>query len=62
MVNSAEGTKALALELCREFEDKFLEHLTTGEVSLGVGKRMKANDTLIVYNHDNARVLLEVFL
>lgn len=31
MVNSAEGTKALALELCREFEDKFLEHLTTGE-------------------------------
>ncbi|KAJ8529728.1 hypothetical protein K7X08_036563 [Anisodus acutangulus] len=30
-VNSAEGTKALALELCREFEDKFLEHLTTGE-------------------------------
>ncbi|XP_055816404.1 dynamin-2A [Solanum dulcamara] len=31
MINSAEGTKALALELCREFEDKFLEHLTTGE-------------------------------
>lgn len=42
MVNSAEGTKALALELCREFEDKFLEHLTTGEVSLEVGKRMRA--------------------
>lgn len=32
MVNSAEGTKALALELCREFEDKFLQHITTGEV------------------------------
>ncbi|CAI9754290.1 unnamed protein product [Fraxinus pennsylvanica] len=31
MVNSAEGTKALALELCREFEDKFLQHITTGE-------------------------------
>ncbi|CAA3011112.1 dynamin-2A-like [Olea europaea subsp. europaea] len=31
MVNSAEGTKALALELCREFEDKFLLHITTGE-------------------------------
>ncbi|KAL8459733.1 hypothetical protein ACS0TY_037008 [Phlomoides rotata] len=33
MVNSAEGTKALALELCREFEDKFLQHITTGEGS-----------------------------
>ncbi|KAJ8755658.1 hypothetical protein K2173_022253 [Erythroxylum novogranatense] len=31
MVNSAEGTKALALELCREFEDKFLQHLMGGE-------------------------------
>ncbi|KAK4433600.1 Dynamin-2A [Sesamum alatum] len=31
MVHSAEGTKALALELCREFEDKFLQHITTGE-------------------------------
>ncbi|KAG9144509.1 hypothetical protein Leryth_010727 [Lithospermum erythrorhizon] len=31
MVNSAEGTRALALELCREFEDKFLQHITTGE-------------------------------
>ncbi|XP_052204785.1 dynamin-2A-like [Diospyros lotus] len=33
MVNSAEGTRALALELCREFEDKFLQHITTGEGS-----------------------------
>lgn len=32
MVHSAEGTKALALELCREFEDKFLQHITTGEL------------------------------
>ncbi|THG02585.1 hypothetical protein TEA_003140 [Camellia sinensis var. sinensis] len=32
MVNSAEGTRALALELCREFEDKFLLHITSGEV------------------------------
>ncbi|XAR49308.1 Dynamin GTPase [Bertholletia excelsa] len=33
MVNSAEGTRALALELCREFEDKFLAHITSGEGS-----------------------------
>lgn len=33
MVNSPEGTRALALELCREFEDKFLQHITSGEVS-----------------------------
>lgn len=32
MVTSSEGTKALALELCREFEDRFLQHITTGEV------------------------------
>ncbi|KAL2231825.1 dynamin-2A [Sesamum indicum] len=31
MVQSSEGTRALALELCREFEDKFLQHITTGE-------------------------------
>ncbi|KAI0502163.1 hypothetical protein KFK09_017110 [Dendrobium nobile] len=31
MVNSTEGTRAIALELCREFEDKFLEHITSGE-------------------------------
>lgn len=33
MVQSAEGTRSLALELCREFEDKFLLHITSGEVS-----------------------------
>uniref|UniRef100_A0A2P2MEF2 Dynamin-type G domain-containing protein n=1 Tax=Rhizophora mucronata TaxID=61149 RepID=A0A2P2MEF2_RHIMU len=33
MVQSAEGTRAVALELCREFEDQFLQHITTGEVS-----------------------------
>lgn len=33
MVNSPEGTRALALELCREFEDKFLQHITSGEGS-----------------------------
>ncbi|GMI88683.1 Dynamin related protein 2B, dynamin-like 3 [Hibiscus trionum] len=33
MVQSAEGTRAIALELCREFEDKFLQHITTGEGS-----------------------------
>ncbi|KAL8098213.1 hypothetical protein AgCh_031102 [Apium graveolens] len=33
MVTSSDGTKALALELCREFEDRFLQHITTGEGS-----------------------------
>ncbi|CAK7357194.1 unnamed protein product [Dovyalis caffra] len=33
MVSTSEGTRALALELCREFEDKFLMHLMGGEVS-----------------------------
>ncbi|PNX77076.1 dynamin-2B, partial [Trifolium pratense] len=31
MVTSAECTRAIALELCREFEDKFLQHITTDE-------------------------------
>lgn len=33
MGESAEGTRAVALQLCREFEDKFLQHIATGEVS-----------------------------
>lgn len=33
MVDSVEGTRAIALQLCREFEDKFLQHLAHGEVS-----------------------------
>ncbi|KAG6736108.1 hypothetical protein POTOM_061189 [Populus tomentosa] len=33
MVQSAEGTRAIASELCREFEDKFLQHIMTGEGS-----------------------------
>ncbi|XP_031381726.1 dynamin-2A [Punica granatum] len=33
MVDSAEGTRALALQLCREFEDRFLQHITSGEGS-----------------------------
>ncbi|KQK02008.1 dynamin-2A [Brachypodium distachyon] len=32
-VESTEGTRAVALELCREFEDKFLAHVTSGEGS-----------------------------
>ncbi|CAN1789229.1 DRP2B [Linum perenne] len=32
MVGSSEGTRALALELCREFEEKFLQHLAGGEL------------------------------
>ncbi|RZC87790.1 hypothetical protein C5167_028244 [Papaver somniferum] len=31
MVDSPEGTRAIALELCREFEDRFLQHISTGE-------------------------------
>ncbi|KAL8481017.1 hypothetical protein ACS0TY_027524 [Phlomoides rotata] len=41
MVNSAEGTKALALELCRGFEDKFLQHITTGEEKFIVDQSWK---------------------
>ncbi|CAH1444188.1 unnamed protein product [Lactuca virosa] len=33
MVTSSEGIRALALELCHEFEDKFLQHIMTGEGS-----------------------------
>lgn len=39
MVNSSEGTRALALELCREFEDRFLQHITTGEVRIYGGEK-----------------------
>ncbi len=31
-VQTSEGTCAMALELCREFEDTFLQHIQTGEV------------------------------
>jgi len=33
MAQSSDGTKAFALGLCREYEDKFLEHIAGGEVS-----------------------------
>ena len=33
MAQGSEGSKAIALGLCREFEDKFLEHIAGGEVS-----------------------------
>lgn len=39
MVSSSEGTRALALELCREFEDRFLQHITTGEVRILGGEK-----------------------
>jgi dynamin GTPase len=32
-VQTSEGARAIALELCREFEDKFLQHIETGEVN-----------------------------
>jgi dynamin GTPase len=31
LVQTSEGTRAIALELCREFEDKFLQHIASGE-------------------------------
>eukprot|EP00252_Welwitschia_mirabilis_P005508 TRINITY_DN1598_c0_g1_i1.p1 TRINITY_DN1598_c0_g1~~TRINITY_DN1598_c0_g1_i1.p1 ORF type:complete len:769 (-),score=203.64 TRINITY_DN1598_c0_g1_i1:79-2385(-) len=31
LIQTSEGTRAVALELCREFEDKFLQHITSGE-------------------------------
>ncbi|KAK9110899.1 hypothetical protein Scep_018418 [Stephania cephalantha] len=40
MVHTAEGTRAIALELCREFEDKFLQHIATGE---GTGWKIVAS-------------------
>ncbi|CAK8575221.1 unnamed protein product [Lathyrus sativus] len=40
MVTTSEGTRAIALELCREFEDRFLQHLTTGE---GTGWKIVAS-------------------
>lgn len=42
MAQGSEGTKAIALGLCREFEDKFLQHIAGGEVS-------DSNDTLLDY-------------
>ena len=33
MAQGSEGSKAIALGLCREFEDEFLEHIAGGEVS-----------------------------
>ncbi|XP_078182361.1 dynamin-2A-like [Carex rostrata] len=40
MVDSSEGTRAIALELCREFEDKFLAHIALGE---GAGWKIVAS-------------------
>ncbi|KAL5222266.1 hypothetical protein ABZP36_026979 [Zizania latifolia] len=31
MVQTSEGTRVIALGLCRQFEDKFLQHITSGE-------------------------------
>ncbi|KAJ4794201.1 dynamin-like protein [Rhynchospora pubera] len=40
MVTSAEGTRAVALELCREFEERFLLHIAGGE---GAGYKIVAS-------------------
>ncbi|KAH9750498.1 Dynamin-2A [Citrus sinensis] len=34
ILENTEGTKALALQLCREFEDKFLQHITGDNIHL----------------------------
>jgi hypothetical protein len=33
MVQTSKGTRVIALGLCREFEDTFLQHIEGGEVS-----------------------------
>lgn len=40
MVTSSEGTRAVALELCREFEERFLMHIAGGE---GAGYKIVAS-------------------
>lgn len=50
MVQSAEGTRAIALELCREFEDRFLQHITSGEVSLSGNVAFKGIDVYVSSN------------
>ncbi|KAL6862438.1 hypothetical protein ACP4OV_016779 [Aristida adscensionis] len=40
MVQSSEGTRTIALGLCREFEDKFLQHIAGGE---GAGWKVVAS-------------------
>ncbi|CAM8999406.1 unnamed protein product [Rhodiola kirilowii] len=40
LVHSSEGTRAIALELCREFEEKFLQHIAGGE---GAGWKVVAS-------------------
>ncbi|GAB2296413.1 hypothetical protein Dimus_030533, partial [Dionaea muscipula] len=42
MVSSSKGTRALALELCREFEEKFLRHITGGEVCMQYANSLAA--------------------
>lgn len=32
-IETVEGTRSIALELCREFDDKFIETMSSGEVS-----------------------------
>lgn len=51
MVSSVEGTRALALELCREFEEKFLRHVTGGEVK-------KSSDCMDYASHRNLYIEL----
>ncbi|RVX05842.1 Dynamin-2B [Vitis vinifera] len=40
MVDSVEGTRAIALQLCREFEDKFLQHLAHDAYKLLAGSNV----------------------
>ena len=56
MVNSSEGTKALALELCREFEDRFLQHIT-GEVRPKGGSLVFINSVVNSNRGSTVRIL-----
>jgi hypothetical protein len=52
-VQTSEGTRAMALELCREFEDTFLLHIQTGEVK----KHKSAN----IHTYIRTCIRFEVF-
>ncbi|KAG1326637.1 Dynamin-2B [Cocos nucifera] len=56
MVQSAEGTKAIALELCREFEDKFLAHIA-GVANLRLGYIIMCLHSLYLLTSENSKAM-----
>ncbi|KAH7575990.1 hypothetical protein JRO89_XS02G0269500 [Xanthoceras sorbifolium] len=62
MVGSSEGTKALALQLCREFEDKFLQHIMGGEnFEDSKGEDISSRDKVIFGHHHGLQAVSEFF-